>query len=85
MSHVGPPVCPKKRGQKSNKEFKQIPAMHFSVDYEKAFDKIKQNALLNAIKIQGVANYYIKSLAGAKKRKRTTDVTTFANPIRIPI
>lgn len=54
----------------------------FSVDYEKAFNNVEHYALFNALKIQGVGDHYIKSLANANKGC-TTDVTIFANLIQI--
>lgn len=50
------------------------------VDYRKTFDDLEHIAL----KIQGVYEWYMKPLEEANKGC-TTDVTAFANSIRIPI
>ncbi|MFH4984705.1 hypothetical protein AB6A40_011414, partial [Gnathostoma spinigerum] len=49
-----------------------------------AFDNVEINAVLNALKGQGVENSYIKILAEANSGC-TTDINIFGSPIKIPI
>ncbi|MFH4981308.1 hypothetical protein AB6A40_008017 [Gnathostoma spinigerum] len=62
------------------REYRLPPCLLF-VDYEKAFDNVEVNAVLNALKSQGVEDSYIKILAEANSGC-TTDINVFGSPIR---
>ncbi|KAH7706674.1 hypothetical protein AAVH_26088 [Aphelenchoides avenae] len=54
------------------------------VDYEKAFDTVETNAVLNALEAQGVHRRYIDTLEDIYE-KCDTEITLFDKPIKIPI
>uniref|UniRef100_A0A914UKY5 Reverse transcriptase domain-containing protein n=1 Tax=Plectus sambesii TaxID=2011161 RepID=A0A914UKY5_9BILA len=54
------------------------------VDYEKAFDSLEFNAVLQALHQQGFDNDYI-ALLQELNNDCTTDITLFYKPLRIPI
>ncbi|KAH7695018.1 reverse transcriptase [Aphelenchoides avenae] len=54
------------------------------VDYEKAFDTVETNAVLNALEAQGVHRLYIDVLEDIYEDGETL-ITLFDKPIRIPI
>lgn len=54
-------------------------------DDDKAFDNIKHNSLLIAMKIKEKDDYYMKFLAETNKERTAAGINTFANPTRIPI
>ncbi|MFH4984569.1 hypothetical protein AB6A40_011278 [Gnathostoma spinigerum] len=62
----------------------RLPLCLLFVDFEKAFDNVEVNAVLNALKSQGVEDSYIKILAEANSGC-TTDINIFGSPITIPI
>ncbi|MFH4973480.1 hypothetical protein AB6A40_000189 [Gnathostoma spinigerum] len=65
------------------KEYR-LPRCLLFVDYEKAFDNVEINVVLNALKGQGVEDNYTKILAEANSGC-TTDINVFGSPIKIPI
>ena len=54
------------------------------VDYEKAFDSVEINAVLNALVSQGVSNHYVDILEDVYDGC-TTEIKLFEQPITIPI
>ncbi|MFH4982362.1 hypothetical protein AB6A40_009071 [Gnathostoma spinigerum] len=62
----------------------RLPLFPLIVDYEKVFDNVEINAVLNALKSQGVEDSYIKILVEANSGC-TTEINVFGSPIRIPI
>ncbi|XP_044876196.1 uncharacterized protein LOC123372253 [Mauremys mutica] len=65
------------------KEYK-LPLCIAFVDYEKAFDSIKFNAILKALAEQGINAQYISFLKEANSGC-TTDITLLETPLLIPI
>ena len=66
-----------------SREYK-LPLAVIFVDFEKAFDSVEINAVLGALKEQGIRSEYVQLLR-ALLRDNTTDITLFSNPIRIPV
>ncbi|MFH4978937.1 hypothetical protein AB6A40_005646 [Gnathostoma spinigerum] len=62
----------------------RLPLRLLFLDFEKAFDNVKINAVLNALKSQGVEDNYIKILAEANSGF-TADISIFGSPIRVSI
>ncbi|MFH4983054.1 hypothetical protein AB6A40_009763 [Gnathostoma spinigerum] len=62
----------------------KLPLCLSFIDYKKAFDNMEINAVLDALKSQGVEDSYIKILAKANSGC-TTDINVFGSPIKIPI
>ena len=54
------------------------------VDYEKAFDSIEINAVLQAIHCQGIAYDYV-ALIQELNSSCSTDITLFYRPLHIPV
>ncbi|KAH7713984.1 hypothetical protein AAVH_18661 [Aphelenchoides avenae] len=54
------------------------------VDYEKAFDSVEINAVLNALGSQGVSSHYVDILEDVYDGC-TTEIKLFHNPVTIPI
>ncbi|MFH4984918.1 hypothetical protein AB6A40_011627, partial [Gnathostoma spinigerum] len=63
---------------------RELPLCLVFVDFEKAFDNVEINAVLNGLKSQGVKVSYIKILVEANSGY-TTDINVFCSPITIPI
>ena len=66
-----------------SREYK-LPLCIVFVDFEKAFDSVELNAVLQSLAEQGVQREYIELLRNANTNC-TTEVTLFANPISIPV
>uniref|UniRef100_A0A914WHY3 Reverse transcriptase domain-containing protein n=1 Tax=Plectus sambesii TaxID=2011161 RepID=A0A914WHY3_9BILA len=64
------------------REYKALLVLTF-VDYEKAFDSIKINAVLQAIHCQGIVDDYV-ALIQELNSSCSTDITLFYRPLHIP-
>lgn len=61
-----------------------IPLCVVFVDYEKAFDSIEINAVINALNTQGIHSKYLKTMLNINKGC-TTSIRLFYNDIQIPV
>ncbi|KAE9419848.1 hypothetical protein Angca_004248, partial [Angiostrongylus cantonensis] len=61
-----------------------LPLVLTFVDYEKAFDSVKTNAILSALVDQGVDPSYIRTLSDCY-RNCTTEIQLFQRPLTIPV
>lgn len=62
----------------------QLPLCLLFVDYEKAFDSVELNAVLQALAEEGIDEHYIQ-LIKELNTGCSTDITLFTSPVRIPI
>ena len=62
----------------------RLPMCVAFVDYEKAFDSVEINAVLQSLRKQGVASQYVDLLREANSGC-TTDVSLLSSPIRVPV
>uniref|UniRef100_A0A914WIA3 Reverse transcriptase domain-containing protein n=1 Tax=Plectus sambesii TaxID=2011161 RepID=A0A914WIA3_9BILA len=65
------------------REYK-TPLVLMFVDYEKAFDSIEIDAVLQAIHCQGIADDYV-ALIQELNSSCSTDITLFYRPLHIPV
>ena len=65
------------------REYK-MPLVIAFIDFEKAFDSVEINAVLPALRNQGICSKYTKLLKECNEGC-STEIALFRNPIRIPI